>query len=148
MSVSPSRRRLLQAAALAPVVASCTSEGPIDDGHTSPDARLRQLAAARERALIAQYRAAAASSAAAVATRTAGLVEQHEQHLASLVGAGGTSPSATPTPLPVPTLAQLAAAEHAAAVAHGADALHASFALAALLASLAASEASHAVVLT
>jgi hypothetical protein len=148
VSVSPSRRRLLQAAALAPVVASCTSHAGIHDGHTDPDAQIRELAVARERALIEQYRAAAASSAAQVATRTAGLAEQHEQHLAALGAVPHATATASPAPLRVPTLAELAAAEHAAAAAHAGDALRASSSLAALLASLAASEASHAVVLT
>jgi hypothetical protein len=148
VSVSPSRRRLLQAAALAPVVAACTSNGSDEPEPVDPDVAIRASAIARERALIGQYRAAAASSSAQVASKIAGLAEQHEQHLAAL---GAPSPGPTPsgaTTLALPTLTRLAAAEHAAAAAHATAALHASSSLAALLASLAASEASHAVVLT
>ena len=146
VSASPSRRRLLQALLLTPVAAACTSEGAKRPAPVDPDDRIRALAIARERALIEHYRATATTPQ--IAAKTAGLAEQHEQHLAAL-GAPSPSPSSSPTPAPLPpTVAQLAAAEHAAAVAHAAAALHASRSLAAVLASLAASEASHAVVLT
>jgi hypothetical protein len=147
MSASPSRRRLLQAAVLSPVVAACTRE-PSTPKTVSPDVALRAAAVARERALIERYRAAAASSSSDVATRTAGLVEQHEQHLTALrAPTAAPTPSNAPAPT-VPTLVQLAAEERAAARAHAAAALQASRPLAAVLASLAASAASHAVVLT
>jgi hypothetical protein len=147
MSVSPSRRRLLQGALLSPLLAACTSE-PETPRRVHPDVALRSAAVARERARVERYRAAAASSSSEIAARTAGLAEEHEEHLRSL-GAplSGATPAATPSPGPVPTLAQLVAAERAASAGHAAAALHASRPLAAVLASLAASEASHVVVL-
>ena len=150
MSVSPSRRRLLQAAMLAPVAVACTPERP-DQEPAHPDVALRAAAIAREQALIQRYLAAAASSASAVAGRIAGLAEEHAAHLAALEASSpGFTPTATPSAglIRVPTLAQLVAAERAAAAAHAADALKASRSLAAVLATLAASEASHVVALT
>ena len=145
MSVSPSRRRLLQATALLPV-AACTSR-PSKQEPVDPDVALREAAVARERALIERYRAAA-SSASEVGTRIAGLAEQHEEHLAALgASTAAQSASAAATAPAVPTLAQLVAAERAAAGAHAAAALTASRPLAEVLASLAASEAAHVVVL-
>ncbi|MBK5306650.1 MAG: hypothetical protein JJD92_08200 [Frankiaceae bacterium] len=152
MSVTPSRRRLLQAAMLSPALVACTGASR-EPRPVHPDVALRAAAIARERALIERYRAAAASSASTVATRIAGLAEEHEAHLAALSRStpGALSPSPTTSPpaalIRVPTLAQLVAAERAAATAHAADALKASRELAAVLASLAASEASHLVVL-
>lgn len=145
MTVSPSRRRLLQAALLSPTLAACMSRADDRPAPIDPDVAIRAAAIARERALVEQYLAVTASSSAVVA-QTAGLLAEHEQHLAAL-DAATPSPSATARQSPVATLAQLAAAEHAAAGAHAADALRASRPLAAVLASLAASEASHAVVL-
>jgi hypothetical protein len=149
MSVSPSRRRLLQAALVSPVLAACTSSGDDRSESVDPDVAIREAAIARERSLVEHYRAAAASSSSDIATRTAGLLEEHEQHLLALnAPTAAPSPSVTRAPLPVPTLAQLVAAEHVAAGAHAGAATRASRSLAAVLASLAASEASHAVVLT
>lgn len=151
MSVSPSRRRLLQAALLSPALAACTSRRSEPEPE-HPDVGLRAAAIARERALIERYRAAAASSSSAVATRIVGLAAEHEAHLAALGPVSATaSPTATPsaaTLIRVPTLAALVAAERAASAAHAAAALTASRQLAAVLGSLAASEASHVVVLT
>ncbi|MDX6198172.1 MAG: hypothetical protein QOJ79_1323 [Actinomycetota bacterium] len=146
MSVSPSRRRLLQAALVCPVLAACTDE-PAQPARIDPDVALRAAAVARERALVDAYRAAAGSSSSAVAARTAGLAEEHEQHLAAL-RAPSPSASTSSAPAAVPTLTQLLVAERAAAGAHAAAAVRASRDLATVLASLAASEASHAVVLT
>jgi hypothetical protein len=148
MRLSASRRRLLQAALLSPVIAACTRKEPGGPVRVDPDVALRAAAVARERALIDRYRAAAASSSSAIAGRIAGLAQEHEQHLAALgVPSAAPSASSAPTPPPVPTLAQLAAAERTAAADHAAAALRASRPLAAVLASLAASEASHAAVL-
>jgi hypothetical protein len=148
MSVSPSRRRLLQAAVLSPVlspvVAACTS-GPSKPKRIDPDVALRTAAVARERELVDRYRAAAASSSSDVATRIAGLAEEHEEHLRALGGAAAPPPR-PPTPR-VPTRALLATPVRGAGAAHAAGALHASRPLAAVLASLAACEASHLVVL-
>jgi hypothetical protein len=147
MSLSASRRRLLQAALLSPVVAACTRNGP-RPAPVDPDDALRRAAVARERALVESYQAAAASSSSAVAAAIGPMVAEHTQHLATLgAGSPAPSPSSPPTAPLVPTLAQLAAAERAAAAEHAADALRASRPLAAVLASLAASEASHPVAL-
>ena len=152
MSLTPSRRRVLQAAVLAPVVTSlasaCTSHGsrpePVD-----PDVALRAAAVAREQSLLDLYTAAEGSSPA-LAAQLALVRAEHEQHLAAL-GAPSPGPSAssgTARTLAAPLPRTLAAAERAAAQAHAAGALLASRPLAAVLASLAASEASHPVALT
>jgi hypothetical protein len=143
MSVTPSRRRLLQTLLLAPVVAGCTDDKPSRRSVDSPDVALRQAAIARERALIAHYRSAAAPS-----TVLAAVAADHEAHLRAL-GAGPAEPSTSPAPSGAPTTpAALATEERRAAAAHAAAALDASPSLAALLASLAACEASHVVALT
>jgi hypothetical protein len=145
VSVSPSRRQLLQGALLVPALAACTSSAA-RPAPADPDVPLRAAAVARERALLAQYDAAAASSPS-LAARVAAIRDEHTQHLAALLGQPPTpSPAASPAAV-APTLAELVAAEHAAAAGHAAGALGASRRLAALLASLAASEASHPVVL-
>ena len=143
MSLFPSRRRVLQGALLT-LVSACTRRpqrpAPID-----PDVALRAAAVARERALIAQY-AGARPASPAVAAQLAAVAAEHAQHLIAL---GVTTASTGPSPFPVPasSLAELVAAERAAAAAHAADALRASRLLAAVLASLAASEASHPIAL-
>jgi hypothetical protein len=152
MSLTPSRRRVLQAAllapALAPVASACTSR-PSQPEPVDPDVALRQAAVARERTLVDLY-AAAEGSSPARAAQLALVRAEHEQHLAAL-GAPSSGPSAssgTARTLAAPLPRTLTAAERAAAQAHAADALLASRPLAAVLASLAASEASHPVVLT
>jgi hypothetical protein len=156
MSLTPSRRRLLQATVLPPLAwltSACTPTRR-RPGAVDPDVALRQAAIAREESLVAGYTAANLSSPA-VAMQVAGVVADHRQHLLALGVAGPPTGSAAPAmpgptaaPGPAPTLAQLSAAERAAAAQHGADALLASPRLAAVLASLAASEASHPVALT
>src|SRR4051812_39181439 len=144
MSLTPSRRRLLQAGALVPLLSACTSK-PARPHPADPDVALREGAIARERALLAQYDAAAGGSPARAAALRAVRLD-HEAHLAALTEEAPTSASPSPSAAaagPAPTTAQLVAAEHAAAAAAGADALVASRPLAALLASVAASEASH-----
>jgi hypothetical protein len=133
MSASPSRRRLLQAALLTPLAACTTTAGR--PARVDPDVALRAAAVARERSLLALYDAAP-PSATVLAIRA-----EHEQHLAAL-----GAPSPAPSPATAAT-GSLVAAERAAAAAHAADALVASPQLAAVLASLAASEASHPVAL-
>jgi hypothetical protein len=153
MSLTPSRRRLLQAAALSPFVAACTS-GPARPARVDPDDALRAAAVAREQALLEQY-AAAVGASPAVAAQLAAVRAEHEQHLVALgvPAAGSSPPSPSPSPLPtaagsaVPSPSRLAAAERTAAASHAAAALVASPSLAPLLASLAASEASHPVAL-
>src|SRR5690349_19097309 len=111
MSVSPSRRRLLQAGLLVPVLTARPREQP-RPGPEHPDVALRAAAIARERALIERYQAAAASSSSTIATRIAGLAAEHEAHLAALGAASPTpSPVSSPGLIRVPTLAQLVAAE-------------------------------------
>lgn len=133
MSASPSRRRLLQAAVLVPV-AACTST-PSRPAKVDPDVALRAAAVERERGLLARYDAAPPSPVVAA------IRAEHEQHLTAL---GAPSPAPTAPP---PASGSLVAAERAAAAGHAADAMKASPALAAVLASLAASEASHPVAL-
>jgi hypothetical protein len=119
-------------------VAGCTK----DDEPVKPstDDVIRAAAVERERALLALY--AGATTPAALAVRA-----DHEEHLAALTQQSTPSPVASPSAGPVPTKAALVAAERAAAAADAAAALDASPGLAALLASLAASEASHPVAL-
>lgn len=141
MSVSPSRRRLLQTLLLAPVAAACSRSKHEQPATEDPDVALRAAATVREQALIAAYRSAATASSAVAA-----VLADHEEHL-RVLGSASPTPSAAPAGAPVPA-GRLAAQERQAAAAHAAAALDASPSLAALLASLAASEASHAVALT
>jgi hypothetical protein len=145
VSVSPSRRQLLQGAVLLPALAACSSP-PGRPAASDPDVPLRAAAVDRERTLLAQYDAAASSSPP-LAARVAVVREEHARHLAALLGQAPTASPATSPAAAAPTLAQLVAAEHAAATAHAAGAVSASRPLAGLLASLAASEASHPVAL-
>ncbi|HEU0100687.1 MAG TPA: hypothetical protein VFR07_00030 [Mycobacteriales bacterium] len=163
---SPSRRSVLAAGLLLPL-AACT--GPAPPGPpppVDPDVALRAAAVAREQSLIALYDAALSARTGAGRATLETVRSEHLQHLAALTAAppGGTSggstapattpPAATPpaaTPpgprSPAPGQAELRAAEAAAQLAHAEAVLPASRALAALLASLAAAEAAHAVVL-
>ncbi len=168
---------MLTAAALLPI-AGCTGRGagPQPTAPPDPDAPRSAAAAARERALITQYDQALLADPTRAALLRA-LRDQHAQHLAALESvAGGTttrtpaapggsatagtgSPATPPAPAPstagplslaerAATNARLAQAEREAAAAHARDALPAGRALAAVLASLAASESSHPLVLT
>lgn len=161
------RRALLTGAALLPL-AACTTE-PAPPPPPDPDDLLRGAAAERERALLGEYDRVLAA-VPALATRLLPLRDQHAEHLLALVGPPPTgSPTPTSTPAPTPSaasaltppplppelpptsaqaLAALLAVEQSAAGAHTADALAAGDRdLAGLLASLAASESSHAVAL-
>lgn len=169
MSSRPSRRAVLRAGLALPLVAACTGAPPEPAPPPDPDLPLRARAGERERALLAAYDEAALA-APSLAPRLAALRAEHAEH-ARAVGAvdpaappaasGAPSPlssSAPPSPgpsrAPVPprdpaaVLAGLLAAEQEAAAEHGRDALLASRELAGVLASLAASEASHAVALS
>ena len=138
MTVAPSRRQLLAAAALLPVAACTTSDDR--PARVDPDDALRAAAVERERALLSSYDAVLAALPT-LAARLAPLRAEHEQHLAALAAPSPSpSPSAAPT---VRTVAQLVALERTTAAAHATDALSASRELAMVLASLAASEASH-----
>lgn len=158
----PSRRAVLIAGALLPV-AACTGGGdhqpepaPVD-----PDVALREGAAARERTLLTHYDVTMLAESGQAA-RLAPLRAEHAAHLVALgfpVPAGSSGVTGPPTvgsPAPAPPPAtlstapsrlQLAQAERDTAAAHTRDALAASRALAGVLASLAASEASHPVAL-
>jgi len=155
------RRALLAGAALLPL-AACTTE-PAPPPPPDPDDLLRGAAAERERALLAEYDRLLAALPA-LTTRLRPLRAEHGEHLLALTGpppSGSPTPTPSPTatPLPLPpevppppttaqALAALLAVEQAAAGSHTADALAASDRdLAGLLASLAASESSHAVAL-
>jgi hypothetical protein len=143
-----SRRALLGLAAVGPL-AACTREAPAPVP-PDPDDLLRSAAADRERALLREYDAALLALPA-LAARLAPVRAEHAAHLAALLGPEPTAtgqPAATTAPPAEPASVQrLVAAERAAATAHGGAALEASQQLAGLLASLAASEASHPVAL-
>jgi Arc/MetJ family transcription regulator len=147
-----SRRALLAGAALP--LAACTqgrTPAPPD-----PDDLLRAEAVERERSLLREYDAVLLALPG-LAARLVPLRGHHAEHLLALTGETATpspGPSSDPVPqVPLPAtaaaaLAGLVEAERMAAAGHRAGALAASRELAALLASLAASEASHPVVLT
>jgi hypothetical protein len=139
VTATPTRRQLLSAAALLPV-AACTSSA--EPAKIDPDDAIRAAAVERELTLIGQYDAYLSTSAPAKATAT--LAAIRADHAAHLTALGHRLPSAPATVARPPSLI---AAERAAAAAHAAAALDASPELAALLASLAASEASHPVAL-
>jgi hypothetical protein len=121
----------------------------------SADDLLRAAAVEREQALLREY-AELLAAAPALAGRLAPLAADHRSHLAALGGpsagpsAGPSTPGAAPGPPPstATVLRRLAGSSRTAADAHRAAALDAGDgALAALLASLAACEASHGVAL-
>lgn len=154
----PTRRALLLAAAGA-ALAGCTDGAapvPAPPAPVDPDVALREAAVARERALLRSYDAVLLALPS-LAQRLLPVREEHAAHLDALTGpqpAAGPSPSAAPGAPAVPppataaaALAGLAAAEAQASTAHARDVPAASRGLAGLLASLAASEASHPVVL-
>ena len=153
MGASFSRRALLGAAAVLPLAACTSDDGPPPP--PDPDDLLRDEAVQRERSLLREYDAVLLVLPD-LAARLIPLREHHAEHLLALTGEPATpspEPSGAPAaqvPPPVTAaaaLAGLADAERAAAGAHRAGAVAASRELAALLASLAASEASHPVVL-
>jgi hypothetical protein len=155
------------AVAVAGAVGACTSadEEPTPPPAPDPDDALREATAERERALLGLYDAVLLA-APELAARLAPLRVHHEVHLAELVGreavgpsptssaAAAASPSPSPSPSALPVLppgdplAVLVEAERTAGAAHATDALAArDSTLAALLASLSASEQSHPVAL-
>lgn len=155
------RRRSVLAAAGAAVpllAAGCKGVGGLGTLPTpAPDVATLRGAITTEQALIARYRSALAASPALRDTLEP-LLGQHLAHLAALrsrlVGPTGTPRPAQPSPSPAGTgsgaaspLAALAAAEQAAASAQLSRLTVASPSLAQLLASISASEASHAALL-
>lgn len=143
--MSTTRRRLLLGGALLPLAACTPSREAERPGPVDPDVALRDAAVARERALLASYDALLLASPD-LAARLGPLRAEHAEHLAAL-GAQEQASTATPVPVPAPALPALVAAERAAAAAHAEATVGASPALAAVLAQLAASEASHPVAL-
>lgn len=145
----PTRRAVLAGGLLLPLTA-CTGsdDAPVGPATVDPDVALRAAAVARERQLLATYDALLQQDPAR-ADRLAPLRAEHAEHLAAL---GEQEALATAFPARAPTLPPggfggLAQAERAAAAAHADATAAASPALAALLAQLAASEASHPVAL-
>lgn len=146
-------RRTLLAAATALPLAACTSD-PEPPPAPDPDGLRRESAAERERSLLAEYDAVLLVLPS-LAPRLLALRGEHVEHLTALTGQPPStrpSPAATaagpaavpPTATAAAALVGLVEAERAAAAAHGADALVAeSRELAALLATLSASESSH-----
>jgi hypothetical protein len=154
----PTRRSVVAGglAALAlPVLGGCERDTkPARPPRPDPDVVRADEAAARERALLAAYDAAVAA-VPALAARLTPLRAEHALHLAALgvPERPTTSPpalraTAPPQPTDPPALlAALADLERRTAVAHGDEAVLAGRGLAAVLAALAASEASHPVAL-
>jgi hypothetical protein len=149
--VQPSRRSVLVAGALG-AVAACTARTTSAPPAADPDTALLAAAVARETALLTAYDEIIAA-APSLAARLAPVRGDHAAHLAALQGPRATStagaltvPKATP-PKPAAALQRLAALERTSASAHASAAVTASRRLAPLLASLAACESSHLVVL-
>ena len=164
-AAAPSRRSVLRAGLLVPVAvtAACTSgDGdPDEPPGPHPDVVLADEAAARERRLLAAYDAAAAL-VPALAERLVPVRAEHAEHLAALgvpelPSPAPADPTAAPTPVaptapPLPAdppalLASLADLERSASTAHADACVRAGRGLAVVLASAAASEASHPVAL-
>ena len=159
------RRQLLGVSALL-LVTGCREARTPGPTPVDPDDALRAAASDRERVLLRAYDAALLA-APALTARLSALRAEHVEHLAALTGppVPGGPVTATPTGSPAPpspappaaappsaappasVLAGLVRAEQAAAAGHLGGFGGASRPLAALLAVLAASEASHQVVL-
>ena len=156
------RRSVLAAAAAAtvPLAAGCKGVGALGTPPApGPDVAVLKAAIRTEQALIARYRAAMAGSPGLAGT-LGPLLDQHREHLARLTSmliepsSPGATPRASPSVSaragsgsPSATLAGLEADENAAASSQAGRLALAPPALAQLLASIAASEASHALLL-
>jgi hypothetical protein len=134
--VQPTRRTVLVGSAAA-LSAACTSGGKAAPAPIDPDVAISAAAVAREQALLASYDAAIAATPALAAK----LGPLRADHLAHLTALGGSYTPGTASAQDLKALERTTAAAHSAAV------LTASRRLAPLLASLAAAEASHLVVL-
>jgi len=163
MGQGPDRRSVLIGAALLPLAACTADPAPSPPAPADPDDLLRRAAVQRERELLEQYDAVL-GALPALAARLAPVRAEHAVHLGALlpdepvVGPSASASPSTPSspppsasppaaPDPASALAGLSAAEAAAGAAHSGAALQAAPELAGLLACLAASEASHRVVL-
>lgn len=158
------RRRSVLAAAVMTVplmAAGCKGVGALGTPpEPGPDVAMLRGAIGTEQALIARYRSAMAGSPALSGT-LGPLLAQHREHLARLTSmliepaSHSASPHTTPPPAgtaatgsgPAATLAALEAAETDAARSLASRLTLAPPALAQLMASIAASEASHALLL-
>ncbi len=142
----PTRRSVLAGGALG-LAAACTE--PATPRVVTADERRTKEAAIREEALLSLYEAALAAFPALTAL-LAPLRDDHVQHRKAL--GGSATPIATASPgsvgkTPVEARLRIAALEKATATSHATQALRAGRALAPLLASLSACEASHVAVL-
>jgi hypothetical protein len=164
MAAGPTRRAVLaaSAAALPVLIGGCRGVEVLGaPPPPAPDVRLLQATIAAEQQLISRYHAVLAGPGqnAAAAQRLAALAAEHTEHLEKLksrlvVPAGSAQsigPAATPAASTPPdlasALANLAAAEQAAAQRLATGLLTVPPALAQLLASISASEATHVPVL-
>ncbi len=153
----PTRRELLGAGGLL-LLTACTERAAPAPAPIDPDVALREAAVARERSLLQAYDAVLLVLPA-LGERLLPVRAEHVAHLTALTGpapadtpsasaSAGSGPAAVPLPqTAAAALASLVQAERATATAHAGDVPAASRPLAALLAALSASEASHAVVL-
>ncbi len=147
MSLRPTRRHVLAGAVglSALSLTACTNNR--DSTLVDLDTTLRTAATERERALLAAYDRALARAAPADRARLTALRAEHAEHLTALVPSTASPlPTARPSG-PAPDLAALRALERDTAGAHAEGAVSAGRALAGVLASLSASEASHIVAL-
>lgn len=156
--MQPTRRTVL-AAGLVGVASACTAAKKATPLAVDPDLALVNAARLREQGLLDAY-AQVAAAFPKLSEELFALSAQHATHLAAL-GLSSPSPSAVPaspvaapsprrdsSPAALAALAHLKALEQTAADQHAAAALRASRALAPVLASLSACEASHATVLS
>jgi hypothetical protein len=136
-------------------VAGCKGVGALGTPpRPLPDVAVLDDAITAEKRMIARYRAALSGSHGQSAF-LGPLLAQHQAHLARLVSrlldpratSGGRPPSPAPPAPPVPSLAALQSAEEDAANALVRHLTKVTPSLAQLLASIAASEASHALLL-
>ena len=162
MRAEPTRRALLGAAAASALLAGCkgiTALGPLP--RVVPDVVTLEHAITAEELMIARYEAAqgAVTADASVTAVVSGLLAQHREHLTALRSRlvlperlVSAKPKPNPTAPPPATgtrqvLAELAAAERTASDTLARQLLDVPGPLAQLMASIAASEAAHVVVL-
>jgi hypothetical protein len=165
LAAEPTRRTVLAAAAAGTPLLLAACRGVQVLGSPPPpahDVAVLRSAIAAERAMVARYRAALAETGQAGHQATAileGILSEHQQHAAQLaarlvVPAGGTSPAPLRVPAagPIPSgraamTGALAAAEQEATARLSGQLLSVPPSLAQLMASIAASEATHVPVL-
>lgn len=150
--MQPSRRQVLAGAAVL-LGAACTEDRRTarpspSTSAVDPDVALRSAAAAREQSLLSLYDALLAGTPA-LRAELAPYRADHAAHLAALLPPGSPAPvpPVVPRTSPVRLRAAIVAGERRTAAAHATACGAASADLAAVLASLAACEASHAALL-